>query len=57
MFPRLIAQHLFALAAQYPVIAVTGPRQSGKTTLLRQTFPDKPYVNLEAPDTGLPAPF
>lgn len=51
MFPRLIAQHLVALAAQYPVITVTGPRQSGKTTLLRQTFPDKPYVNLEAPDT------
>lgn len=51
MFPRLIAQHLVALAAQYPVITVTGPRQSGKTTLLRQAFPDKPYVNLEAPDT------
>ncbi|MDP2793466.1 MAG: ATP-binding protein [Sulfurisoma sp.] len=51
MFPRLIARHLIDLARQYPVVTVTGPRQSGKTTLLRRTFPDKPYVNLEALDT------
>ncbi len=35
------------LASQYPVIAITGPRQSGKTTLARHVFPDKAYVSLE----------
>lgn len=35
---------------QYPVVTVTGPRQSGKTTLCRSTFPNLKYVNLEAPD-------
>jgi predicted AAA+ superfamily ATPase len=34
----------------YPVITLTGPRQSGKTTLARAAFPDKPYVSLETPD-------
>ena len=33
-----------------PVVAVTGPRQSGKTTLCRAAFPDKPYVSLEPLD-------
>jgi len=37
-------------AAGYPVLSVTGPRQSGKTTLVRATFPEKPYVSLEDPD-------
>jgi len=31
----------------YPVITLMGPRQAGKTTLVKETFPDKPYVNLE----------
>jgi predicted AAA+ superfamily ATPase len=35
---------------KYPVIAVTGPRQSGKTTLLKSVFPDYEYVSLENPD-------
>jgi predicted AAA+ superfamily ATPase len=39
------------LADQYPIVTVTGPRQSGKTTLCRTSFPDKSYVNLERPDT------
>lgn len=33
----------------YPAIGITGPRQSGKTTLARMAFPDLPYVNLESP--------
>jgi predicted AAA+ superfamily ATPase len=38
------------LARGFPIVAVTGPRQSGKTTLVRATFPGKPYVSLEDPD-------
>lgn len=51
MIPRTLASPLGKLATQYPVLTVTGPRQSGKTTLCRASFPDKPYVNLESPDT------
>lgn len=40
-----------SLAKGYPILAVTGPRQSGKTTLAQSTFPDKPYVSLEDLDT------
>ena len=50
MIPRIAASTLFALARQYPVVTVTGPRQSGKTTLCRTAFPHKAYVNLEQPD-------
>lgn len=39
------------LAGFYPVVAITGPRQAGKTTLARTVFPGKPYVSLEDPDT------
>jgi predicted AAA+ superfamily ATPase len=35
------------MALQFPIVAVTGPRQSGKTTLVRQVFGGKPYVSLE----------
>jgi len=38
-------------AAQLPVVTLTGPRQSGKTTLCRTAFPRKKYVNLEPLDT------
>lgn len=41
---------LLERATQYPVVTVLGPRQSGKTTLCRLAFQDKPYVNLEQPD-------
>lgn len=47
MITRNLAQHLKKLATQYPVVAVTGPRQSGKTTLVKHVFQNKPYVNLE----------
>lgn len=50
MIERDIQSVLARLAMQYPVITITGPRQSGKTTLSRSAFPDKPYVSLEDPD-------
>lgn len=48
---RLAAPKLLELARYYPILALTGPRQAGKTTLARTVFPDKPYVSLEDPDT------
>ena len=50
MITREIAPRLLALFKQYPFVTVTGPRQSGKTTLCRTVFPDLDYVNLERPD-------
>lgn len=47
LIPRDAQDSLLRLAKGYPIVAVTGPRQSGKTTLARATFPDKPYVSLE----------
>lgn len=53
MIARQAKQELDELALVFKAIAVVGPRQSGKTTLVRHTFPSKPYVNLENPDTRL----
>jgi hypothetical protein len=50
MVERDVEPHLRRLAKRHPVIAITGPRQSGKTTLCRAVFPKHPYVSLEAPD-------
>lgn len=50
MFSRQMTSELSDLAQHYPVVTVIGPRQSGKTTLVRHTFPNKPYVNLESLD-------
>ena len=50
MIPRDIAPVLKSLFQSYPFVIVTGPRQSGKTTLCRETFPHLAYINLEAPD-------
>lgn len=47
MLKRAAATALRRLARYYPLVALTGPRQSGKTTLARATFPRKPYVSLE----------
>lgn len=47
MIKRDIETELLSLATQYPIVTVTGPRQSGKTTLVKSLFPDKPYANLE----------
>lgn len=50
MFIRAIESELMAMAGNYPVVSLLGPRQSGKTTVVRKVFPEKPYINLEAPD-------
>ncbi len=50
MVDRLLRAPLLRLARRYPVVTVTGPRQSGKSTLCRAAFPRKPYVSLEPPD-------
>jgi predicted AAA+ superfamily ATPase len=50
MIPREATAALLKAAQGYPVIAITGPRQAGKTTLSRLVFPDKTYVSLEDPD-------
>lgn len=47
---RHIEAAIRAQRDKYPVIAVTGPRQSGKTTLLRNIFPEYQYISLENPD-------
>ena len=48
--PRHIEKELLSTAASYSVVTLLGPRQSGKTTLVRHVFPEKPYVSLENPD-------
>lgn len=50
MIPRALTATVLRLARGFPVVVVTGPRQAGKTTLVRATFPDKPYVSMEDPD-------
>lgn len=50
LIDRAIKDITLSLAQQFPVITITGPRQSGKTTLVKQLFPDKAYINLETPD-------
>lgn len=47
MFKREMEEELKSSAKKFPVVTITGPRQSGKTTLVRATFPKKKYVNLE----------
>lgn len=47
---RSLSSKLKQLINQYPIVSVTGPRQSGKTTLVKSCFPNKPYISLEDPD-------
>jgi uncharacterized protein len=47
LIPRSAESTIRDLASGYPVVAITGPRQSGKTTLVRTMFADRPYVSLE----------
>lgn len=50
MIPRTAQTRLIEMVSKYPVLGVLGPRQSGKTTLVRSTFPDFTYISLEALD-------
>jgi uncharacterized protein len=47
---RTIREAVIAYLKKYPVVAMTGPRQSGKTTFLRTVLPDYQYISLENPD-------
>ena len=51
MIPRKLSPVLRKAADQFPVVTLLGPRQSGKTTLVRALFPDHIYINLENPQT------
>ena len=50
MIQRIAGKKISELAAKFKAVAVTGARQTGKTTLVKQIFKDKPYVSLENPD-------
>ena len=50
MIERDLASKLKAAARSFPAVTLTGPRQSGKSTLCRGVFPNHAYANLEAPD-------
>ena len=51
MIERTLTTKAITLAQKFQVITITGPRQSGKTTLVKAAFPSLPYVSLEEPDT------
>ena len=55
MIIRTMTRELIESSREYPIVTVLGPRQSGKTTLVQHTFPDKPYFLLETPDVRLAA--
>ncbi len=50
MVERKIVKEVLSLKGKYPVLTITGPRQSGKTTLIKSMFPGWPYFSMETPD-------
>ena len=55
MIKRELSEKLAETSKKYPVLTITGPRQSGKTTLARHIFKDYQYVSLEEPDNTMMA--
>ena len=55
MITRTAEQTVQSLLLGFPIVTITGPRQSGKTTLAKAIFASKPYVSLEDPDVRLAA--
>ncbi|PIU49809.1 MAG: AAA family ATPase [Desulfobacterales bacterium CG07_land_8_20_14_0_80_52_14] len=55
MIRRDSEKTILSLLKGFPIVTITGPRQSGKTTLAKAIFPDKPYASLEEPDVRLAA--
>ena len=51
MIQREAKEKLKYLASKFKAVAVTGPRQTGKTTLVKQVFKNKTYLSLENPET------
>jgi predicted AAA+ superfamily ATPase len=51
MIPRHLQPELQTQLSEYPIVTILGPRQSGKTTLVKAVLPDYQYVNLENPET------
>jgi predicted AAA+ superfamily ATPase len=51
MIPRLLLPYLLRDAGHYPIVILTGPRQSGKTTLVKTAFPHHEYLSLEDTET------
>jgi uncharacterized protein len=51
MYHRDLTTEIQELAKSYPIVTILGPRQSGKTTITKMTFPEKTYVSLEDLDT------
>ncbi|HEY4732880.1 MAG TPA: AAA family ATPase, partial [Gammaproteobacteria bacterium] len=50
MIARHAEQTIRSLLRGFPIVTLTGPRQSGKTTLAKMIFRDRPYASLEDPD-------
>lgn len=53
MIARTLDKKLLEMTTKFPIVSLTGPRQSGKSTLLKVSFPDYQYVSLEDPDMCL----
>jgi predicted AAA+ superfamily ATPase len=51
MIRRSANSSIIGAAKSFPIVAITGPRQSGKTTLAQHAFDDRPYVSFEDPET------